>query len=216
MPAARSAARRTDDHDVGLEQKPPEVFDDLGADGALARDDERVVIWRRRHRIALGHDFLGDGGAILGVAVVEHDLGAESPWSRFDLRRIAGITMVARMPSRPRPPPRPGRDCRRNMSRRRRRDAPTGSRKRVVGATELERSGALQRLRLQKHARVELSSSTGELIKGVRTATPSSRFAAASISAAVGCIRIDGAHKARLTPQLASATAANVTLYLNA
>src|SRR4029078_910102 len=46
-----------------------EIFDALGADCPLPRDDQRIVIGRYQRGAALGDDFLCDRRAILSVAV---------------------------------------------------------------------------------------------------------------------------------------------------
>ena len=98
------------------------------ADGALPGDDQRIVVRRHQRGAALGDDVLGDGRAVLGVAVVEHDLGAERRGAlALRARRVGrhhdgGAACRAGAP----PPPRLARDCRTNRPPRRRRGAPAG------------------------------------------------------------------------------------------
>ena len=61
----------------GFSAELVQVLADLAAGGALPRDHQRIVERRHQHRAALLRDVAGDRRAVLVVAVVQHDLGAE-------------------------------------------------------------------------------------------------------------------------------------------
>ena len=130
------------------------IFGDFAADGALPGDHQRVVIRRDQYGAPHLGDLAGDRLAVLALAVIEHHFGAERR------RALAlGPRRVARH-----------HDHGRHVEERcRRRDAlgviagrvgddaalPHGRRdcrEPVVGTTELERTGALERFRLEQHA----------------------------------------------------------------
>ena len=131
-----------------------EVVDDLASRGALAGDDQGVIIRRDQNRAALPCDVAGDGFAIVAGAVVQHDFGAE---------RRGAFALGARCIARHHDhaahaeEPRRGGDPLRMIAGRERNDAAATLVERdrgelVVGAAELERSGALQGLGFEKSA----------------------------------------------------------------
>jgi hypothetical protein len=160
-PGREPAAGRRDRHHVGREPRRHEILDDLASGGTLAGDDQHIVVGRHQGRVAARGDVAGDRLAVLALAIVEHHLGAElggaltlGPWrvlrhdydgwhvEQFGGRGDALRVIAGRI----------GDDASRPGLRRQRGEL-------VVGAPELERAGALQRLRLEKHpsagARVE-------------------------------------------------------------
>ena len=54
-----------------------EVLDDLASRGALAGDDQRIVVGRHQGRAALLRNVARDRLAVVARPVVQHDLGAE-------------------------------------------------------------------------------------------------------------------------------------------
>ena len=149
----QAAARGGRDHDIGRETERRHILGDLAAHRALPRDHERIVIGPHQRGAALGRDPVGDGFAVLAVAVIQHDLGAiglgalalgqrrigrhhDGRLHAQDLRRMRDALGVVA-----------GRERHHAAAARVQRDR----RQLVEGAAELERSGPLQHFRLQEH-----------------------------------------------------------------
>ena len=119
----------------------------------MAGDDQRIVIRRHQHGAAPRRDLARDRFAIVAHAVIEHDLGAERGGAfAFGARRVVRHHDDARHAEEPRR----GRDTLRMIAGREGDDpaaALLGRNRRepVVGAAELERAGALQRLGFEKN-----------------------------------------------------------------
>ena len=149
----QSAAGRGDHHDIGRKAERAEILDDLAAGGALAGDDQRVVIGRHQNGAASRGDFAGDRFAVVACAIVEHDFGAERRGAlAFGARRVARHHDHARHAEEPCR----GRNALGMIAGRERDDAADAlcrrdRRELVIGAAELERSGALQRLGLEEN-----------------------------------------------------------------
>ena len=133
------------DHDIGDKTERAEIFDDFSAGGALAGDDQSVVIGRHQHGAASRRDVVGDRLAVIARAVVEHDLGAKRGGAlAFGARRIARHHDHARHAEKPR---RRGNAL--SVIAGRESDHAAGAslrrnrRELVVGAAEFERAGVL-------------------------------------------------------------------------
>jgi hypothetical protein len=146
------AARRIDDHAVGRVAEARHVFGDLAAGRALPGNNERVVVGWHQHGTSLLRDAARNRLAVLALAIVEHDLGAERRGAlAFRSRRIARHHDDGRHVEQLRG----RRDALRMIAGRKRHHpaAPLVGGERgqlVVGAAELERAGPLQRLRLEE------------------------------------------------------------------
>src|SRR6266581_4043202 len=160
-PGREAAPGRRDRDHVRLEPHCRQLFDDLAAGGALAGDDQRIVVGRYQGRVPARGDLAGDRLAVLMLAIVEHDFGAELGGAlALGSRRVAGHDDDGRRVEQLRGCSDPLRMIAGRIG-----DHAAGAalgRKRgdlVVGAAELERPGALQGLGLEKHpcagARIE-------------------------------------------------------------
>ena len=148
----QSAAGRRRHHDVGHEPERRHVLGDLAAGGALPRDHKGIVIGANQRSAALAGDLVGDGFAVLAVAVVEHDfraigLGALALGERRVRRHHDGRLHVQDLCR--------GRHALRVIAGGERHHAAAAlvlrdRRQLVEGAAELERAGPLQHFRLQE------------------------------------------------------------------
>ena len=139
--------------DVGRQPEHGEILDDLAAGGALAGDDQRIVIGRHQNRAALCGDAAGDGLAIVAGAVVKHDFGAVGDGAlALGARRIARHDDDTGHAEKPR---RSGNAL--GVIAGRVGDDAAGRRsggmrgELVIGAAKLERAGTLQRLGFEKN-----------------------------------------------------------------
>jgi hypothetical protein len=146
---------------VGQETLRRQIFDDLAPCRPLSGDDQRIVIGRHQRGVAFLGDLAGDGRSVFPCAVVEHYFRAQR---RGALTLGAGRVGWHNNDGRHAKKLRSRRDALGMISRRKGHHATRtlilrNGGELVVGAAELERAGALQRLGLEKHARA------GERIK---------------------------------------------------
>ena len=158
---SQPTARRRHRNNIGHQTLGCQILDNLAPRRPLSGDNQRIVIrWYQRGVAFLG-DLAGDSRSVFPCAVVEY---------HFRAQRGGALTLGARRigwhddDGRHAKELRSRSDALRMISRGKGHHATRALILRnggelVVGAAELERAGALQRLRLEKHARA------GERIK---------------------------------------------------